>query len=102
MSRRAVSLALAGALVAVGLAAPAGADDPDSSFADLLDQHGVLFNFRLEKWQGLRACDELQSGRAPNGKAAVLDLQSDGGYTWDVALQIVSAALTVYCPSVNY
>lgn len=95
-------LAVASAAVAVGLAAPAHADDPDSSFADLLDQHGVLFNFRLEKWQGQRACDELQSGQGWNGKAAVHDLQRDGGYTWDTALQIVSAAITVYCPNVNY
>ncbi|OBK40313.1 hypothetical protein A5658_22020 [Mycobacterium sp. 1245111.1] len=101
MNRRALLVA-ASAVVAVGLAAPVQADDPDSSFADLLDQHGALFNFRLQKWQGQRACDDLQSGRAWNGKAAVRDLQSEGGYTYDVALQIVSAAITVYCPNVNY
>jgi len=94
---------IAAALAVMCPLAVAHADvDLDSQFADLLADHGVLFNLPLEKMQGQRACRDLASGRDFNGKAAVYDLMRKGSSSYDVALSIVSAALTVYCPDMRY
>ena len=86
----------------------------DVVFRSNLTRDGVLFNFPLEQWQGLRACDHIEQtthGRAivgPNGDnygyyarpdvRATYELMADGGYPKDVADSIVFAAELAYCP----
>ncbi len=86
------------AVMAMGLAAPCHADDdPDSdrTFAMLLDNHGVLFNFRLERLEGQQYCESVIDGQSPLD--ATHDLMRDGDYSFDVANAITSAADVAYC-----
>ena len=81
-------------------AAPAEADPDienaeDQSFMELLDQQGVLFSFNLEKYQGQRYCKDIIDG--VDSLAAKEDLMRDGGYSFDVANAIGSAAAVAYC-----
>jgi predicted secreted protein len=99
MFLRTILTAAAIAGVAVGQAAPSRADndDPesDATFARLLDHSGVLFNFRLEKYQGQRYCRSVIDGRRPND--AIQELMRTGSYSFDVAVGITSAASVAYC-----
>jgi hypothetical protein len=99
MFLRTILIAAAIAVAAVGLAAPSHADtdDPesDATFARLLDNEGILFNFRLEKYQGQRYCRSVIDGDTPVD--ATQDLMRNGSYSWDVANGITSAAMVAYC-----
>ena len=99
MSLRAVLVAaVAIAAAATGLAAPSRADDDpgsDELFSRLLDEDGLLFNFRLEKHQGQRFCESIIDGEAPLD--ATHDLMRDGAYSFDVANGIASSASEAYC-----
>lgn len=98
-SRPVFVVAVAIAAAAIGLAAPSHADtdDPesDATFARLLDGSGVLFNFRLEKYQGQRYCGSVIEGDTPLD--ATQELMRDGSYSFDVANAISSAAMVAYC-----
>lgn len=99
---RCMKIGVATALAFVGLATPAHADpipDQDATFRRLLDYGGVLFNFNLEKSEGQSACDDLRYGE-PIEKVTE-DLMSRGGYTFDVANGIVSAAYVAYCEELD-
>lgn len=83
---------------AAALAAPSHADDDpgsDAIFSQGLDHEGLLFNFRLEKYQGQRYCESIIDGATPLD--AVHDLERDGAYSFDVANGITSAASVAYC-----
>jgi len=76
---------------------------PDESFYRLLTDtsngtYGTLFvmDFGLVKAQGLRAC-QLETNGMSNLNATY-DLQYVGGYTFEQANGITSAADTIYCP----
>ena len=92
-------IAAAIAVAAVGLAAPSHADNDDPAsdelFSRLLDEEGLLFNFRLEKYQGQRYCESIIDGEATLD--ATRDLMRNGSYSFDVANGISSAASTAYC-----
>jgi hypothetical protein len=81
----------------IGLATPAHADpsydpgDPDQTFAHLLAQGGVLFNFNLEKSEAKYACDSYRSGES--AVQVVHDLMQSGGYPFYVANGIFSAGM---------
>jgi Protein of unknown function (DUF732) len=93
-----IKIGVAFAVAVIGLAAPAHADDAqDQTFAQLLDSRGLLFNFRLERMQGLRACEDISDGYT-TGLEAADDLMSFGSYSFDVASSIISAAMVAYCP----
>ncbi|WP_082951299.1 DUF732 domain-containing protein [Mycobacterium mantenii] len=99
MSSRAVFVVAAAiAATAIGLAAPSHADDDpasDETFGRLLDDSGLLFNFRLEKYQGQRYCESIIDGQTPLD--AIHDLMRDGAYSFDIANGITSAAGVAYC-----
>jgi hypothetical protein len=101
--RRTSGFALAAAATAaLGLAAPAVADDiepspgQDESFARFLDSDGVLFNFKLQRYQGLRLCEDITAGQ--DGLDAIYALMRKGDYSFDVANAISASAKTAYCP----
>jgi hypothetical protein len=67
----------------------------DNTFRTLLIDDGVLFSFNLEKRQGQHVCDLQEAGMRPVD--AVYELMRDGGYPWDIANSISSAATVAYC-----
>jgi len=88
------------AILSISLAAMAHADPDienaeDQSFMELLDESGVLFSFNLEKHQGQRYCRDIIDGA--NDMDAIHDLMRNGGYSFDVANAISSAATAAYC-----
>jgi hypothetical protein len=103
---RCMKIGVAIAIALVGLATPTHADptpdpsDPigDSNFRYLLDHHGVLFDFNLEKYQGKRACQDFRAGKTYN--ELIHDLMSYGGYSFDIANAIVASATVAYCSDV--
>jgi hypothetical protein len=101
MNRSIISgLAVAIAAVRIASASPANADGIDDATSDVifragLTDLGVLFNFPLEKRQGQRYCQALIDGAKPLD--AVYDLMRDGGYPFDIANGITSAASIAYC-----
>jgi len=75
---------------------------PDQHFAYLLTHDDdpaynvVIMDFALLKAQGLRACQQETNGMS---KLNATDaLQSAGGYTFEQANSITSAADVEYCP----
>jgi hypothetical protein len=75
---------------------------PDQHFANLLttsddpDDNIVIMDFSLVKAQGLRACQQETNGM---DHVTVRDqLAASGGYAWEQANNITSAADTIYCP----
>jgi hypothetical protein len=105
---------LAVAVAAVGIATTANADtggasgysnDPnaDARFYHLLtgypedSDNMTIWNFPLVKAQGLRACREND---IPGTRTidVIDELAASGPYTWEEASNIVSSAITIYCP----
>lgn len=70
--------------------------DQDALFRSLLDIDGTVFNFKMERYQGLRYCHDLRAGK--DVISATDDLAKYGGYSWDVANSISTAAGGAYCP----
>lgn len=90
------------ALTVVGLlivptahAAPNIENAEDETFIRLLDGAGVLFSFNLQKRQGQRYCRDVIDGAT--SLEAKQDLMELGGYSFDVANSIGSAAAVAYC-----
>jgi hypothetical protein len=82
----------------MALAAPSYADDDfesDQTFSRGLEHAGVLFNFNLQKRQGLRYCRDVIDGQGTLD--ATHDLMRNGAYSFDVANGISSAAMIAYC-----
>jgi hypothetical protein len=77
-------------------AAPGPENAEDQMFARLLDRKGLLYNFALEKYQGQRYCKDVIDGSLTPHEA-VNDLMDAGGYSFDVANVITSAAMVAYC-----
>jgi hypothetical protein len=93
---------LVAAVAALALIVPAtAAADPnvltpeDQSFMQLLDSNGLLFNFKLQRYQGQRYCREVMDGES--SLEAKESLMRDGAYSFDVANGIGSTAGVAYC-----
>jgi hypothetical protein len=80
-----------------------------AAFGTTTDQHFAYFvthnsgapffriiDFDLVKAQGLQVCQLAANGMT--GYEAVTNLEQTGGYTFEQAKAIGSAALTMYCP----
>jgi len=105
MKRRCAAAAMV--VAALSLAIPAtGSADPDvyteqdRTFITLLEKRGTLFNFRLQRDQAKRACEDLSYGERPMD--AVKRLMDLGAYSFDVAKTIVVAGSVAYCPWISW
>jgi hypothetical protein len=92
--------AIAAATTALALSTPAQAypqvdNTEDQSFLRGLDRSGVLSNFNLQKSQGQQYCADVIEGATTLD--ATYKLMRDGGYSFDVANSISSAAGVSYC-----
>jgi hypothetical protein len=76
---------------------PPGPGHPgtDDDFKRELADSGVLFNWPIERDQSRRACDEIRQGW--NVLDVVHQLMRYGGYPFDIANHIVTAAEVAYC-----
>jgi hypothetical protein len=92
----AVSLSLS----ATATAAPNIENAEDERFMALLDNSGVLGSFNLQKRQGQWFCEAVIRGQDSLDATEVL--MENGGYPFDVASAIASAAAVVYCPCADY
>jgi hypothetical protein len=89
----------------IGLAAPAYANpdalnSDDYRFMQLLENRGLLFNFKLQRYQAQRYCGAVINGQ--NHTEATKDLIRNGGYTIDVGVSITTAAGMAYCPCADH
>jgi hypothetical protein len=67
----------------------------DKNFRMLLEDDGILFNFKLEKSEAKTVCGRLAAGMS--GLHATYMLMDEGGYPWDVANSLASAGEVAYC-----
>ncbi len=92
-----VALAVAATTIftPVATADPNVVMDDDQIFTMLLEGKGLLFNFKLQQYQGQRYCEDIMRGVTP--KDALFNLMRFGEYSLDIAIGIASAASTAYC-----
>lgn len=93
---------VAGAAIAVGLAAPATAQpEPDTAFAKRLQAYGIYGQKDYNAWIAKIACKRLNRGvdkDAVQSAKFVFD-QLQKGSTTEQSWQFLGEAIPVYCPN---
>ena len=97
-----LTTAVAGAAIAVGLAAPAMAQpEPDTAFAKRLQAYGIYGQKDYNAWIAKIACKRLNRGvdkDAVQSAKFVFD-QLQRGSTTEQSWQFLGEAIPVYCPN---
>lgn len=88
------------AVAAVGLAAPAQADDYDAPFNDQLHTYGIYGPQDYNAWLGKISCQRIERGvdHTAYNSATFLQRNLPLGTTQGQAFQFLGAALDHYCP----
>ncbi|UQX12454.1 DUF732 domain-containing protein [Candidatus Mycobacterium methanotrophicum] len=90
---------VAGAVAAIGLGAPAHADNADTAFLDQLDQAGIEYaNAQDTISMGKEVCARLAGGRSPTVIARSLKI-SNHHLSANNCAQFVAISAQVYCPA---
>ncbi|MGE2731442.1 DUF732 domain-containing protein [Mycolicibacterium vaccae] len=88
----------AAGLVALTLAASAGADDPDDAFLDAIDTKGIPYSSTTDAIDLATAiCEYVSAGQAPDQVA--VEIIGPPGWTAEQSGLFVEAATRSYCPS---
>ncbi|MGE2737749.1 DUF732 domain-containing protein [Mycolicibacterium vaccae] len=91
------AVAVAG-LLALAVAAPAGADDPDDAFLDAIDTKGIPYSSTTDAIDLATAiCAYVSAGQAPDQVA--VEIVGPAGWTAEQSGLFVEAATRSYCPS---
>lgn len=90
---------IAGAAIAVGLAAPAHADT-DTEFAERLHTHGIYGQKDFNAWLGKISCKRLHRGVDADAFDSAWFVQRNlqRGSTTEQAWQFLGEAIPTYCP----
>lgn len=88
------------AVAAIGLAAPAEADDYDAPFNAQLHTYGIYGPQDYNAWLGKISCQRIERGvdGDPYKSATFLQRNLPRGTTQGQAFQFLGAALDHYCP----
>lgn len=88
------------AVAAVGLAAPAQADDYDAPFNDQLHSYGIYGPQDYNAWLGKISCQRIERGvdHTAYNSAVFLQRNLPLGTSQGQAYQFLGAALDHYCP----
>lgn len=99
MRLRRTTIAIAAAIAATGLAAPARAD-VDTDFANQLHEYGIYGQRDYNAWLGKIACKRLGRGVDADvyESANFITTNLARGTTQGQALQFLGAAISAYCP----
>ncbi|MEZ0342947.1 DUF732 domain-containing protein [Mycobacterium sp. pV006] len=90
--------AVAAGAVAVALAIPAVADDPDDVFLDAIDTRGIPYASTADAIDLATAiCEYVSAGQAPNQVA--VEIIGPAGWTAEQSGLFVEAATESYCPA---
>lgn len=88
------------AVAAIGVAAPAQADDYDAPFNSQLHTYGIYGPQDYNAWLGKISCQRIERGvdGDPYKSATFLQRNLPRGTTQGQAFQFLGAALDHYCP----
>ncbi len=88
------------AVAAIGVAAPAQADDYDAPFNAQLHTYGIYGPQDYNAWLGKISCQRIERGvdKDPYKSATFLQRNLPRGTTQGQAFQFLGAALDHYCP----
>jgi Protein of unknown function (DUF732) len=97
---KSAGLAAVIAAMAIGLAAPVHADDPDADFAAQLHTYGIYGQKDYNAWLGKIACERLNKGLDANAykSAEFVSRNLQRGTTTQQTWQFLGAAINTYCP----
>jgi Protein of unknown function (DUF732) len=97
---KSAGLAAVIAAMAIGLAAPVHADDPDADFAAQLHTYGIYGQKDYNAWLGKITCERLNKGLDANAykSAEFLSHNLPRGSTTQQTWQFLGAAINTYCP----
>jgi hypothetical protein len=97
---KSATLAAAVMTLAMALAAPAHADDPDKEFAHQLQTYGIYGARDYNAWLGKIVCERLRAGRDGDAATSIrfITPNLDRTATQTQAWQFLGAAIMTYCP----
>ena len=100
VARRLARMLAAMAVAAIGVAAPAQADDYDAPFNAQLHTYGIYGPQDYNAWLGKISCQRIERGvdGDPYKSATFLQRNLPRGTTQGQAFQFLGAALDHYCP----